>query len=388
MSDSLHTLVLHRSEKTKNKILSKLLDTTICSICHDYMFVPMTTECGHSYCYTCLKTWFSSDTNRGGLSCPECRTIVNRIPIVNTALQSWLNNTLDILGVKKNDDDRYKKLMSAQSAEVRTYQDDKKADDLFGNIFKSSAQAIADESDDGIIRCSNCLWELDVDEDTNECPNCSARIRNGIPGGNGTSESTREDLYNRDEYSEGEYEEIEDELRNTGVVISNGRIEPAHLPEGYEEDDFSYDDEDEDTPISGGRRQHAASRFSSANMRSRLSLHDDEAEEEDDDDDNDSGHSIAEQEEAGDYDNEERDSDLDSFIADDDEVLEEEPEEVQEIRSSAEDDNHDSDFYEKQPDSFVSGDSLDDESSAEEHGTSPKRQKRFRIVLDESDDDE
>lgn len=387
MSDPLHTLVLHRSEKTKNKILSKLLDTTICSICHDYMFVPMTTECGHSYCYTCLKTWFSSDTNRGGLSCPECRAIVNRIPIVNTALQSWLNNTLDILGVKKNDDDRYKKLMSAQSAEVRTYQDDKKADDLFGNIFKSSAQAIADESDDGIIRCSNCLWELDVDEDTNECPNCSARIRNGIPRGNGTSESTREDLYNRDEYSEGEYEEIEDELRNTGVVIRNGRIEPAHLPEGYEEDDFSYDDEDEDTPISGSRRQHAASRFSSANMRSRLSLHDDEAEEEDDDD-NDSGHSIAEQEEAGDYDNEERDSDLDSFIADDDEVLEEEPEEVQEIRSSAEDDNHDSDFYEKQPDSFVSGDSLDDESSAEEHGTSPKRQKRFRIVLDESDDEE
>ncbi|OXB42624.1 hypothetical protein B1J92_I09988g [Nakaseomyces glabratus] len=387
MSDPLHTLVLHRSEKTKNKILSKLLDTTICSICHDYMFVPMTTECGHSYCYTCLKTWFSSDTNRGGLSCPECRAIVNRIPIVNTALQSWLNNTLDILGVKKNDDDRYKKLMSAQSAEVRTYQDDKKADDLFGNIFKSSAQAIADESDDGIIRCSNCLWELDVDEDTNECPNCSARIRNGIPRGNGTSESTREDLYNRDEYSEGEYEEIEDELRNTGVVIRNGSIEPAHLPEGYEEDDFSYDDEDEDTPISGSRRQHAASRFSSANMRSRLSLHDDEAEEEDDDD-NDSGHSIAEQEEAGDYDNEERDSDLDSFIADDDEVLEEEPEEVQEIRSSAEDDNHDSDFYEKQPDSFVSGDSLDDESSAEEHGTSPKRQKRFRIVLDESDDEE
>ncbi|KAJ9570041.1 uncharacterized protein HLK63_I05489 [Nakaseomyces glabratus] len=387
MSDPLHTLVLHRSEKTKNKILSKLLDTTICSICHDYMFVPMTTECGHSYCYTCLKTWFSSDTNRGGLSCPECRAIVNRIPIVNTALQSWLNNTLDILGVKKNDDDRYKRLMSAQSAEVRTYQDDKKADDLFGNIFKSSAQAIADESDDGIIRCSNCLWELDVDEDTNECPNCSARIRNGIPRGNGTSESTREDLYNRDEYSEGEYEEIEDELRNTGVVIRNGSIEPAHLPEGYEEDDFSYDDEDEDTPISGSRRQHAASRFSSANMRSRLSLHDDEAEEEDDDD-NDSGHSIAEQEEAGDYDNEERDSDLDSFIADDDEVLEEEPEEVQEIRSSAEDDNHDSDFYEKQPDSFVSGDSLDDESSAEEHGTSPKRQKRFRIVLDESDDEE
>lgn len=387
MSDPLHTLVLHRSEKTKNKILSKLLDTTICSICHDYMFVPMTTECGHSYCYTCLKTWFSSDTNRGGLSCPECRAIVNRIPIVNTALQSWLNNTLDILGVKKNDDDRYKKLMSAQSAEVRTYQDDKKADDLFGNIFKSSAQAIADESDDGIIRCSNCLWELDVDEDTNECPNCSARIRNGIPRGNGTSESTREDLYNRDEYSEGEYEEIEDELRNTGIVTRNGRIEPAHLPEGYEEDDFSYDDEDEDTPISGSRRQHAASRFSSANMRSRLSLHDDEAEEEDDDD-NDSGHSIAEQEEAGDYDNEERDSDLDSFIADDDEVLEEEPEEVQEIRSSAEDDNHDSDFYEKQPDSFVSGDSLDDESSAEEHGTSPKRQKRFRIVLDESDDEE
>ncbi|XP_038181428.2 tripartite motif-containing protein 75-like [Arvicola amphibius] len=51
--------------------LTKLQAETKCNICHDDLQDPVTTECGHNFCHTCL-TSFSEDP-QGGFSCPVCR---------------------------------------------------------------------------------------------------------------------------------------------------------------------------------------------------------------------------------------------------------------------------------------------------------------------------
>ncbi|KAL3229982.1 RING finger protein PSH1 [Nakaseomyces bracarensis] len=395
MGDPLHTLVLHRSEKTKNKVLSKMLDSSVCPVCHDYMFVPITTPCGHTYCYTCLKSWFISDTTNGELSCPECRTTMTNKPILNTVMQSWVNYIFELLSEKKAEDERFKTLNKSREEDILQYRKDKDAGQLFDSIFEMSATAVADESDDGIIRCSNCMWELE--DDTNQCPNCSSRIRNSLPRSNIRSESTAQRGYNTDEYSEGEYEDIEEGLRRdeaNRVQAGNPARTSFGLPEGYDEDDFSYSEDDENA------RQPAVP-FHSENMRSRISLHDDEAEEDEiDEDEAEDGRNARHPEEEDD--DEERDSDLDSFIVDDDEVIEEDNKhEIHDIPSNS---DRDSD-YERREDEFVEGDSLDENSDdkvsnnsesdranlsndeeSDEETRSHKRQRRFRVVLDDDDD--
>ncbi|XP_030055786.1 E3 ubiquitin-protein ligase TRIM39 isoform X2 [Microcaecilia unicolor] len=48
-----------------------LRDEASCSICLDYFKDPVTTDCGHNFCRSCItQSWEGRDTN---VSCPQCR---------------------------------------------------------------------------------------------------------------------------------------------------------------------------------------------------------------------------------------------------------------------------------------------------------------------------
>ncbi|XP_044124622.1 RING finger protein 39-like [Bufo gargarizans] len=51
----------------------ELQDGSVCSLCGSYFQDPVTTECGHSYCRTCLVDRAGGKDNAGGqLECPTC----------------------------------------------------------------------------------------------------------------------------------------------------------------------------------------------------------------------------------------------------------------------------------------------------------------------------
>lgn len=268
---------------------------------------------------------------------------------------------------------------------------------------------MADDSDDGITRCSNCHWELDPDEveDGNVCPHCNARIRNYAGG---------RDEFDEEEYSEGELDEIRESMRRRREDRFASTNPFANRDDVSSEDDDSSEEEPmrEHIPLGRWARSH--------NRSIAVDAVDDEDDEEED-----------EEEE------EEMDSDLKDFIEDDEDdededgsrrnlvlsalknrhVIITDDEEEEQRRHATEEEDRDSDFYEHNDDGFVSGDSLDEDqkevtqiqssSDSEDRSLSysgssdvkdnnddnteelddpqPKRQKRFRVVLGDSDDE-
>ena len=61
-----------------DKTIDELRHLVTCQICARPMYEPYTIVCGHTFCYSCLDTWFwNHKTNK---TCPECRARVGDRP--------------------------------------------------------------------------------------------------------------------------------------------------------------------------------------------------------------------------------------------------------------------------------------------------------------------
>ncbi|KAL8643829.1 MAG: hypothetical protein Q9226_008094 [Calogaya cf. arnoldii] len=156
-SDSSHQGLTNILQKN----LDELRNLVACRICIRPMYEPYTTQCGHTFCYSCLRQWFDRDQIKK--TCPDCRAHVQNQPapafLVREITQTFVN-TAALLPAGETTEDHRK----PQRDEAELVEKDKfSGGGLFNGRFNASARYRAPIRDslDGVDRCPSCTWELE-----------------------------------------------------------------------------------------------------------------------------------------------------------------------------------------------------------------------------------
>lgn len=148
-----------------------------CGICIRPLYEPFTLACGHTFCYSCLTSWFGN--GKSSKTCPDCRASVKSQPapayLVRAMVQLFTSRA-ELLEKEETTAEhrRY------QQEEARKLERDKtdlnpKTGGLFHGIFKEklpAARPIIDLEDD-VVRCPHCNWELE--DGGTSCERCGFR---------------------------------------------------------------------------------------------------------------------------------------------------------------------------------------------------------------------
>lgn len=150
------------------------------------MHVPFLATCGHSFCYSCLKLWFTTKVN-----CPTCRKNLESPPILNIQLKEISNNISDLIITLTNDPKESQQITEHREQMQNEYDEDFRRKKLFGDVFDSAVTLI--DRSDGVPRCGNCHWEAHG----SVCLHCGSRFR--VPMEDSYYDSDDGDAYNEDD---------------------------------------------------------------------------------------------------------------------------------------------------------------------------------------------
>ena len=181
------TLLLTSNQDTAltSNLLSKITNSLECSICSELMLAPMTTECGHSFCYECLHQWFQNKIN-----CPTCRHEIQTKPTLNMKLNEVSKNLAELI-IDARLDPNIESFVDRNKEAMAKYESHAKKKRVFGELFCGYSLTLIDNSD-GVPRCGNCLWEAHG----SVCLHCGSRFRNSdlIRGADDDDDDDDEDV--------------------------------------------------------------------------------------------------------------------------------------------------------------------------------------------------
>ncbi|KAG5421449.1 PSH1 [Candida metapsilosis] len=180
------TLLLTSNQDTAltSNLLSKITNSLECSICSELMLAPMTTECGHSFCYECLHQWFQNKIN-----CPTCRHEIQTKPALNMKLNEVSKNLAELI-IDARLDPNIESFVDRNKEAMAKYESHAKKKRVFGELFCGYSLTLIDNSD-GVPRCGNCLWEAHG----SVCLHCGSRFRNSdLIRGAGDDDNDDEDV--------------------------------------------------------------------------------------------------------------------------------------------------------------------------------------------------
>ncbi|GES93881.1 RING finger protein PSH1 [Rhizophagus clarus] len=153
----------------KEKEIKRLLATNnryksglACIICTGYLANPCTINCGHSFCYSCLREWLKTNRENGS-KCPSCRAKITTYPVLSYVLKDQVEAMIEQLPPEEK-----KGVLETLEKEDQIY---RQISDHWAGIFDPSVRPLLDE-EDGVLRCPNCGWEVEG----SICGNCRQRI--------------------------------------------------------------------------------------------------------------------------------------------------------------------------------------------------------------------
>ncbi|KAF2084179.1 hypothetical protein K490DRAFT_68963 [Saccharata proteae CBS 121410] len=179
--DSAASLQSDKNEKALKALrtdLESLRSHVTCKICDRLLYEPYVISCGHTYCYTCLCTWFTS--NRARKTCPDCRALVVQAPA-----PAYLVREMALIFISRAEllpsGDTLEQHARWREDEAEAVQQDKNSQDpIRGGLFKGCFRAhperpalhVLRDEEDGVDRCPLCAYEIEDDE----CAQCGIRF--------------------------------------------------------------------------------------------------------------------------------------------------------------------------------------------------------------------
>lgn len=156
--------------RSLQKHIEDMRNLTLCKICLKPFYEPYILGCGHTYCYSCLRSWFVGGTDRKrNRNCPDCRTVVRVLPAPNYLLRDLTHLFVGRMELLP-EDETVEEHARDKEEEANILMNDRKGNGLFQGIFKSLPHPflpgipvppppIRDEEDD-VMRCPVCTYEV------------------------------------------------------------------------------------------------------------------------------------------------------------------------------------------------------------------------------------
>ncbi|KAJ9493910.1 E3 ubiquitin ligase [Exophiala xenobiotica] len=154
---------------TFQKHIEDMRNLSLCKICIKPFYEPFILGCGHTYCYSCLASWFGgAQTRKKNKNCPDCRAEVTIQPSPNFLLRDLVHMFIGRAELLPEDETVHEH-QQAREDEAVLLAADRAGPGLFKGVFKRPhpahvffpwARGILDH-EDNVMRCPECHWELE-----------------------------------------------------------------------------------------------------------------------------------------------------------------------------------------------------------------------------------
>ncbi|KAI9718331.1 MAG: hypothetical protein M1828_006733 [Chrysothrix sp. TS-e1954] len=168
------------------EVCTDIRDIVTCKICFRLLHAPYTTQCGHTFCYTCLDHWF----NKRKKTCPDCRTDIGHAPAPAYMIRDITERLMQLSDSQSE--------LEVQREELKAVEIAKSTTGLFQGHFSGghAIRTIIHDNEDGVPRCPSCTWEVEDGED--ECSHCGQQF-GGIDTDESVDSEDMEDGFSGDE---------------------------------------------------------------------------------------------------------------------------------------------------------------------------------------------
>ncbi|KAE8351472.1 hypothetical protein BDV28DRAFT_137020 [Aspergillus coremiiformis] len=144
-----------------------------CGICMRPLYEPFTLACGHTFCYSCLTSWFAG--GRSNKTCPDCRTSVKTQPAPAYLVRAVVQLFTSRAELLEKGETTAEHTRHQREEAIKLENDKKNTHPKEGGLFRGTfnkkppaAQPIVD-LEDNVVRCPRCSWELEEDSNCAQC---------------------------------------------------------------------------------------------------------------------------------------------------------------------------------------------------------------------------